>query len=103
MDIAQPCHVGVQAINRNSEQLAADGLESRFGSGKADELARTDRREVGRMREQEQPATTVVVQGPLAARRAGGEARCGVPDAQRLRTGEGKCKGVVHSSSSNRG
>src|SRR5260370_3937401 len=101
MDIAQPCHVGVQTVHRNSEQLAADGLESRFGLGKADELARTDRREVGRMREQEQPTTAVVAQGPLAACRAGGEARCGVPDAQWLRTGDGKCKGVVHSSWSN--
>jgi hypothetical protein len=59
VDAADPGEVGKQAIHRYSEQGAVEGLEAIRGLGKGDKLAGADRREIRRMRKEQQPLATI--------------------------------------------
>jgi hypothetical protein len=46
-----------EAVDRQPEQIAVQFLKPIIGLGKGNELAGADRREVGRMSEEDQPAS----------------------------------------------
>ena len=56
----------VEAVDRESEKLAAALLQLRVDLGEGDELGRANRREIGRVREEDQPAALEVAQLELA-------------------------------------
>jgi hypothetical protein len=55
-------HMGKQTVDGQREKIAAERLEldARFREG--DELARAYRREIGRMREEDEPAAAIIRQ-----------------------------------------
>ena len=72
----------IEAVDREAEQRAADRLEARRGAGQRDELAGADRREIRRMREEDQPAAAELIEANIAHGRARAENRRGIADAQ---------------------
>jgi hypothetical protein len=59
-----------EAVDRQPEQIAVQFLKPIIGLGERNELTRADGREVGRVSEEDQPASAVVLKAPLALSRA---------------------------------
>jgi hypothetical protein len=86
--------VRIQAVDRQAQQLAVHGAEGLGVFGEADELGGANRREIGRVREQDQPLAFVVGERAVTVGGLGVESGGGFVEA-----GEGGnvFHGVLHS------
>jgi hypothetical protein len=74
--------VRVKAIDRKAEQGALHRLELRGGARQRNELTGTYRREISRVREEDEPAASILVETYLAQGRSRSNQRRGVSDPE---------------------
>src|ERR1700730_7907173 len=80
-----PGDVRVKAIDRKAEQGALHRLELRGGARQRNEFAGTYRRKISRVREEDEPAASILVETYLAQGRSRPKQRRGVSNPERPR------------------